>query len=474
MKKGIARKSQKPTDTIPKGWSRDEFAGVVIGDKRLEDRLCTIAEDLALVPQAPINQACDDWSDTKAAYRFFDNEKVSPDKIIEPHTKRTRERVSSHELVLCIQDTCLISYTLPSQHNLGHVGINQSSRTPGMLLHTAFAVTPRGLPLGTLHQEIWSRDPENETIKYDRQNRPIEDKESYKWIKALKNARGEINKATEIVHVCDRESDIFDFFALADELNEKYLIRAAHNRFVDGDGNNVKVWYHMKAQDICGYVDVQVPKSKKRNNRTARLSVRFKSIRLKAPKFPKDERHQPEKFYKAYAVYAEEVAPPKGEEPIKWKLLTNLPVETLEDAVEKIAWYRRRWDIEEFHKVLKSGCKIEECRLQTASRLANFISINTVIAWRIFWITKINRTDPKAKCTAILSESEWKALYMKIHRVKLTDVPEKIPRVREAVRWIGQLGGFLGRKSDKEPGIVAIWRGWQRLNDFSEAIALMQ
>lgn len=152
-------------------------------------------------------------------------------------------------------------------------------------------------------------------------------------------------------------------------------------------------------------------------------------------------------------------------EPIEWLLLTNTPVSNFDQAVQVIAWYCCRWLIEVFHKILKSGCRVEDCLLQTAKRLQNYIALMAVVAWRLHWLTYLNRTAPDLPCTHILTMTEWQALYMRIH--KSTQFPPTPPTVRQAVRWIAQLGGFLGRKSDGEPGVTVIWRGWQRLQDLA-------
>ena len=160
-----------------------------------------------------------------------------------------------------------------------------------------------------------------------------------------------------------------------------------------------------------------------------------------------------------------------GHEPIEWLLLTNTLVSNFEDALRVVEWYCCRWQIEVFHKIIKSGCRVEDCLLQTADRLKNYIALMSVIAWRLHWLTYINRTEPDLPCTAILATVEWQALYMRIH--KTTKFPKVPPSTHHAIRWIAQLGGFLGRKSDGEPGVTAIWRGWQRLQDLADTWAIV-
>lgn len=153
-------------------------------------------------------------------------------------------------------------------------------------------------------------------------------------------------------------------------------------------------------------------------------------------------------------------------------LLTNTAVSNYDEAVEKMKWYRLRWGIEVFHKILKSGCQVESCRLGTAERLTKYLALFAIIAWRLHWITQVNREAPNESCVALLADHEWKALYCKIN--KTSEPPEVPPSIRQAIRWIAQLGGFLARKGDNEPGIVTVWRGWQRLTDIAEDWLLFQ
>ena len=201
------------------------------------------------------------------------------------------------------------------------------------------------------------------------------------------------------------------------------------------------------------------------------VSVRFCSVTLKPPWRPKSLEKDPLPAVTVYVFLTQEVDPPADVTPLEWLLLTNVPVYSFEDAVERVKWYRCRWHIEVYFKVLKSGCKVEDCRLQTAERLKRYLTLSSVIAWRLYWLTHINRHYPNAPCITILTQYEWQALYATIHRS--TVLPQEIPTVRQAVRWIAQLGGFLGRKRDGEPDVTVIWRGWQRLNDISATWLLL-
>jgi hypothetical protein len=453
---------EKEKDT---SWCEEELGGVKLGDKRLDMRLVEIASKLAAQPTASINQACEDWADAKAAYRLFDNAKVQAKKILSPHQERTRGRMKNHGLVLAVQDTTLLDYSQhPKTKGVGSIGTKKQDLS-GFVMHATLALTPGGLPLGVLTKEIWVRSDEEDGLsKSERKKRPIEQKESYKWLKALQETVELTPAGVQVVSVCDREADIYEFLVEAKDLETDILVRAAQDRSLK-DKEARKLWGSVTQATIAGYLKVQVPAKEGQSAREAIVAVRFRSVTLKPPQRPKSAGKAPLPPITVNAILVQEVNPPSGVTPLEWLLLTNLPVHSFDDAVERIRWYRCRWQIEIYFKVLKSGCKVEDCRLATANRLLRFLTLCCIIAWRLYWLTHISRILPEQPCTTVLTEHEWRALYATINRT--TRIPSAVPSVRQAIRWIAQLGGFLGRKGDGEPGPTTIWRGWQRLNDIS-------
>jgi hypothetical protein len=448
---------------IESGWSEEEFQGISLGDKRIDKRFISVAKSLSNQPQVPINQACEDWADTKAAYGLFHNEKATPELILAPHQERTQERMGSHPLVLSVQDTTYFDYTKhPKTKGLGPIGTaGQNHR--GLVNHTTLAITPQGLPLGVLAQKIWARDAEDPGSAKKRKSRPIEEKESYKWIESLKEVRRLTPEGVFVVNVCDREADIYEYFQEAENNGDKILFRATQNRCLIEEQECL--WDYMNNRPVTGHLEVEVPAKDKQPARIATVEIRFGSVILKPPYRSKSQIKEALEPINIDAVWVKEIHAPDGAEPLDWKLLTNVSVKTNEDAVERISWYKQRWNIETYFKVVKSGCKVENCRFETAQRLIRYLTLMSIVGWRLFWMTKINRTHPDAPCIVVLAEHEWKALYSAIHRTR--DLPEQLPTVRQVIRWIARLGGFLGRKNDKEPGPTAIWRGWQRLNDIA-------
>jgi hypothetical protein len=444
-------------------WCVGEFAAVELQDARLNYRCSELAVQLAMQPQGPINQACEDWADTKAAYRFFDNDKATPERIRAPHQQRTVERMAQYERVLAVQDTTFLNYTHhPKTEGLGPIG-NKSQKQRGFGLHSTLVTTPKGMPLGVLNQAVFTR-PEDEPSHRPEECRllPIEEKESYRWLQAFEQTLALAPAGVEVITVCDREADIYEMFAFAQKQQAPLLVRASSNRALL-DEEVRKLWPKAEGQPMAGYLSVHILGNDKRQARQATVSVRFASVILKPPWRPNGLK-LPAVTLNAVLV-REENPPADIDEPIEWLLLTNTPVTSFEEAHRVVAWYCSRWQIEVFHKVLKSGCRVEDCRLQTAARLYSFVALMSVIAWRLHWMTYINRCQPDLPCTVVLTTIEWEALYMRIH--KSNRLPDTVPTVHQAVRWIAQLGGFLGRKSDREPGVTTLWRGWRRLQDMA-------
>ena len=443
-------------------WTEIEFAGVDLKDKRLNKRCREIAEAKAEQIGAPINQACGDWASTKAAYRFFRNPKVTPEKIIAPHCAQTVERMKAYKVVLAVQDTTYFNYTHhPQTKGLGAIG-NKKQKQRGFGMHSTVAVTPEGLSLGTLTQTFFTRPIGEASHKPNElRKQPIEEKESHRWIEALEQTLELAPAGTEVVTVCDREADIYEMFVVAQEKAAPLVVRARSDRCLEGEESVHKLRAKLERRPVAGELVVEITRNQSRKKREATVSIRYAKVSLRPPWRP-GEKKLPR--VTLYGILVREENPPEGiEEPIEWLLLTNVVVTDFDTAVTVVGWYCCRWQIEVFHKIIKSGCKVEDCRLETAARLQKYIALMCVVAWRLHWLTYLNRTDPDAPCTLALTTAEWQVLYMYIQRS--TKFPDRPPTVHQAVRWIAQLGGFLAREADGEPGITVVWRGWQRLQD---------
>lgn len=479
--KEIAMKTKHQT-----GWAAEELADVNLGDKRLNARLIGICDRFSESPESPINQACEDWAETKAAYRFFKNESIEACEIIKAHRLKTAERAKEYKTVLAIQDTSYFIYTShPKTEGLGRMSLKKGRNVEkiysnGLMMHPCLAVTIDGLPIGLLDQQISVRKLRTEERRRLADVTPIEEKESYRWLQSLKNTR-EITGDTRIVTVCDREADIYDFFRLSDEIKSPVLVRAKVNRAVNkrsryAEKSVIKLWGHMNKQTEAGTITVEIPQRRKtqhcekRDARTATLTIKHGSFLFNPSSH--NVKHKSEELpdIKMYAVYAFEANPPAGAEPVEWMLLTNLTVSNFAEAYEKVRWYCLRWRIEMYFKMLKSGFRVEDCRLEHAERLTRYLTVMSIVAWRLFMIALIARTDPNIPCTKLLADYEWKVLFLKVNKNKI--LPKKPPAIGEVVVWIARLGGFLARKGDGAPGTITLWRGWKRLTDLTEGWSL--
>lgn len=447
----------KAAPAQPADWVIQEFAQAALPDKRHHRRLQMMATAFAQKPTAPIPQACGTPAEAKAAYRFVENEAIIPAVIREPHHQATLERVRSHSIVLAVQDTTTLNYsTHPCTQGLGP--ICHTRKTIGLLLHSTLAITPRGQPLGFLHNAVRARNRRGRVRS--REHRKLANKESRKWIESLTacQAVAPLCPNTLLVSITDREGDLYDLFVQALTVPKprrvELLVRARHDRkLAEGTAT---LWQEVARQPVAATLQVRVGRHGDQPSRLASLNIRFCAVQLKAPK-----RKAEQPSLQLWAIQAQEIHAPNGTTPILWQLLTTLPLTSAQEAIERVGWYAQRWQIEVIHKVLKSGCKVEQRQLETAARLERALSIDLVVAWHILALCKAARELPDDPISDWLPAAQWQTLWCYVHQS--TAVPKSPPTVRQAVRWIAQLGGFLARKSDGEPGTITLWRGLQQL-----------
>jgi hypothetical protein len=454
----------------PRDWIEAELGGANMGDARLTARLLEMTGMFYAKPTANIPQACASAMAAKAAYRFLDNEKVQWQAILDPHYAATEARVREQPLVLVAQDTTSLNYsTHPHTQGLGPIG-TQSEKVRGLMVHDTMAFSAQGIPLGLLNLQCWAR--EGIGSRDERHSKPIEDKESFKWIEsyAAVSAVQARARKTQMVVMADREADIHEVFAAQANTphGAQLLIRAerSRNRQVVGeDETHASLWRTLEQQEPIGTREILIPPSEKRAARKATLEVRSAKVTLKPP-----QRAPHLAPVAVWAVLAQELNPAPEVEGLEWMLLTSVAVQHKEDAFERLNWYARRWGIEVYHRILKSGCRVEARQLEQAHRLLNCLAIDLVVAWRIYHLTALGEKTPEVPCTIYFTDSEWKALCTFVSRTKTP--PALPPSLNEAVRLLGQLGGHLGRKRDGHPGTEVLWRGMARLTDIGLAYEL--
>jgi len=441
-------------------WAEQEFGAAKVGNRLRARRLVELARDFYARPQANIPQACGTRARTKAAYRFLAQKKVSMREILAPHYERSAERAAHEAVVLAVNDTTSFNYTShPATEDLGPISTTADG-PQGILMHETMLYTPAGLALGLIDAQVWARDRAAFGKKHKRKELPIEAKESHKWIRSFE-AASELQKRlpnTTVVSVGDREADVYELFARAQSSpdNARLLVRAQWNRHTESEPGGL--WDHLLKQPVHATEVLKLPRAHNRPARQALLEVRFAEVTL----------HPPQRLKKLgpvhlWAVLVREPHPPPGQKAVEWMLLTSIPVTTVHQALEKIGWYVRRWQIEVFHRTLKSGCRIEQRQLATEKRLENCLAIDLVVAFRIVQLCMLGRESPELPCTVLFEEHQWKPLWIFVHRS--SDFPSAPPSVRTVMRMIAGLGGFLGRKGDGEPGTQTLWLGLQRFDD---------
>lgn len=466
-------------------WIDEEFEDISFGDSRLNDRFLKVAERFLEKPSSSVSESSGSWAESKANYRFFENEKVTKAEILRPHVVQTMKRISdAKQTVLAIQDTTYLDYTHhPRTQGLGKLTRPSKTRPPlmGLVLHNTLAVTAAGECLGLLNQKIYRRSDEDLNKTQNNKKRPIEKKESYRWIEVVKQVNSTLLQASNIVYVCDREGDIFEFFSeVAQQSQSNFLVRAAKDRLIgerysyhsSTQNKNTTLWQFMQTQEVLGSIEINIPKRSQQAKRTALCEVRVSLASIPPPYRLPEARSKDLLKINIYVIWIKEVGQTTGVDPIEWMLLTNIPTHSLEEACEKMSWYKARWHIENYHKVLKSGCNVEKSRLNHADKLEKFSTLMSVIAARVYQLKLTGRENPTTPCTNVLSEDEWRVLHQFVNKTK--NLPDQPPTTKEVMLWIAKLGGFLGRKSDGNPGSIVIWRGWQRFMDIMETWRMLQ
>jgi len=453
-------------------WTENEFFTLYIGDARTDKRAKKVLSAFGKSPGAPISQVFKTWGEIKACYRFFSNARVTPEKILAPHSAATIQRIKAHPIVLLPTDTTSGDYTGKSAiEGLGRLTGNQNGDNFGIFVHPTLAVTPERLCLGVVGAKIWTRTIEKSKLsKHAKQKRPIEKKEIYRWIESYNLACEVAEQAphTQIISITDREGDFTDLFDVANNKKKEnpkcadIIVRSCQDRCLEEKDpdteKDIKLRQALRTSPKLGEIEFILPATQGRKQRVVKQTIRARTITFRGANNRK---------IKINAVMAIEETPPEGEKGLSWSFLTTLPIGTFEEAVKIIEYYLCRWEIEIFNKILKSGCKIEEKQLQTADRLKVLIALFLILTWRIQYLMMIGRTCPNISSATLFEKSEWKSVYKIVH--KNEPIPAEAPPLHDFIRMIANLGGYIGRSNDPPPGPKVMWKGLTRMADFSMA-----
>lgn len=462
-------------------WALEELAKVNFGDKRLDKRFLKVAASQGKSPQLSINASSEDWSCVKGAYRLFANSKVTPEKILEPHLENTIHRIYGQSLAVIVQDTTFVDFSTHEMvPDLGSNGGIPGYETKGIHFHAGLALSHEGTPLGLVYSKIWTRFKQK-SKGHAHTKIPITKKESYRWLECLEQVKAALPSGTKGLVIADRECDIYEYFELGQDLELEVLVRLQHNRIVvDEFGDSYRVEEVFANEKVRGYLDVHIPGNGSRLARDARMEVKFKEVCFQGdPREIRTPRTRNRRNLVLNIVELKEENPPQGTASLGWTLITSLPISSLSDAEEVMRFYRMRWTVELYFKSLKTGCNVEKCRLEESSKLQKFIALCGIIAWRLMWLTWLQREIPHASGELAITQTEWKTLWLKKNREKIkaglmkAEPPAEIPDLCTITRWIAGFGGFLNRKGDGHPGLITISRGWVRIMDGAEIYELI-
>lgn len=433
----------------------DEFANVNFVDQRLKTRFFKIMDAFAAAPGKSTWAATGSRSSAKAAYRFFSNADISRDELLDSVSRATVEKMkcADAEWILAIQDTTSVGFG--DREAIKGMGYYCSTEQKGMLVHSCIAVTDRGLPLGILYQETNTRETRKDDsgTKEQKRSKPIEEKESFRWLNAMNETRQRVPEGIPTLTVCDREGDFYEFFSEAADLGADFLVRIVQNRMVD-DGK--KIFNELRGSRAAGSMAVKMGRNPREHipSRNVKMDYHCKEVVIHRPQ-RRREKHLQEKLALT-AIYVHE----SGKKGIEWFLLTTVKAKNEKDIEKLVQCYAHRWKIERFHFILKSGCKIEKNQAREYGRLTFLALLYSVIAMQILNLTYLGRICPEIPSGAVFDEEEWKVLYCCARKTK--EVPGTYT-LKEAIYDLGILGGMKGAPSDGIPGARSIWQGLEVL-----------
>jgi hypothetical protein len=456
------------------------------GNVKLQKRFKKVLNAMSQKPSLKFPAGSHGPAEVKAAYRFLDNEHTTFATVLQPHHDATLLRIREQPIVLIPQDTTELDLTRPNEVMAGTGPLNDTTRV-GLYDHVSLALTPQCLALGVVDAKVWARDPlefdkDADQKRAERRAKPIEDKESIRWLEGYRAACQVAIAAPEtlVVSLADSEGDVYEYILEAQTVagpKASFIIRACQNRAVipaeaptSADPINhlrervastpvlAQRTLKIRRRDAQSHDDRR--RKQAREARTAAVDIRAARVTLRGPARPGGK--LPDVEVNAVLVLERDVPP--GVEPVEWLLLTDLPIGTVEDVLSIIDYYTCRWQIEIYYRVLKSGCKVEESQLERAERFEPYLALCMIVAWRVMHVMMLGRDCPDLPCDVALDEDEWQAVYA---TVKRQPPPPGPPTMQTMARLIGSLGGWLGRKCDGEPGPKAMWVGMQRMTDLA-------
>jgi hypothetical protein len=451
-------------ENIKYGMPGNDFAEVRFGDKRLDNRLKKSLDAMTQNPQESILSGCGTKHDAKAFYALLSNDKFSSDKITKAAKKATKERIQSSGLteILLPQDTTDVN--LSGHKKTEGLGFCGNNNVKGLQVHSCIALTPDGVPLGLVSQKYSTRETSKINLtSYQKQRRPIEEKESYRWLETVREALDVVPEGVNPIILCDREGDFYEMFSELLSLKVAFVVRIAHDRNTFNSGSTTI--QQIRRTGACGEVEISIPRDTRKNRpaRCAKMEVAYCAVSIVKPKHVKSESGS----LTFTLVRITEIGD-TADEPIEWMLATNMSVTGADDAMKTVEYYVQRWKIERFHYILKSGCQVEKIQQRTYERILPLIFIYSVISVFVLALTYFARYYPDISCDAFFDNSEWKLLHRLVTKNKA--VLKQPYSIKTAVEYLGQLGSYKHSPGDGDYGVKSIWKG---LVKFFDAIDLV-
>jgi hypothetical protein len=466
-------------------WIEEELRTANLGDKRLNARFKLLMDRMSHKPSLKFPAACRGRAEVEAAYRFVDSPRVTVARLLAPHRQATIGRIAQHRVVILAQDTTENDLSRRRERMAGAGPLNDPTRL-GLLVHPLFAVTPERLPLGLVDVVIWARDPAAvarpaQEKDAGRHKKPIEEKESFCWLRGYRQACAVAQDCpeTKIICISDSDGDIFECYFEAEvaQTGRKadWIVRASDDRALlptaEGEAPVGKLFAQVASRPVLTKLELEASyraakshdgrkRKKERRARTATVSVQAAHVKLKQPR-RRDGKELVD--VEVNAILVREENPPQGEEPIEWLLLTGLPIQDLPQVLAVVEYYCCRWQIEVYFRILKSGCKVEASQLETAHGYEAYLMLCLIVAWRVMYLLMLGRVCPELPCDSVLETDEWRAVYAVMNERP----PLSPPQLGAMVRLVAKLGGYLGRKCDGPPGPQAMWVGMQRMTDLA-------
>jgi hypothetical protein len=455
---------------VTEAWIDEELATGALGDARLDRRLRGVLARCWHRLHAAPGAACQGWAEVMGAYRLFRNAKVTLASVLAPHQDATTARAAGEPVVLVAQDTTELRYH--RQTLVGAGPLNQPYRT-GVFLHATVAFTPAGVPLGVLGLHVWARETLGKRQTRARQGQPLAEKESQRWRDGHGHAQtlATAVPATCVVSLADREGDLYEIYADAQAAAAQgpaahWIVRAYHRRATtDGSGQPLRL--QAALAPVVAHAQVPVPARPGQAARVATCAVHVGRVALRPPYRPAG----PLPPVTVTAVWVREAAPPAGAEALDWFLLTDLPVAEAAAVRRVVTWYGVRWGIEVFFRTLKTGCRVEALQLRQVDRLTPALALYAILAWRVGYLVMLGRAAPDLPASWLFDAREVQVAWVCTHRGQPR--PARVT-LGQTLRWIAQVGGFLGRRGDGEPGAETVWRGLQRIYETLDTLDALQ